>query len=319
MKKFTAALLALTVFLSLSACGKKEEPQQTETLPVLTEAEETEIVTQAAEPELTQAPTWGGDPVPMPTEAPAVVEVPETEPHFELDAKFKEVDETVYATRDVNIRTKPTVNSNSPGKLMKGESVQRIGISQDGWSAVVRNQELLYIASQYLSTQAPQQGGNGGGKVTETPAGGVMYTVGDVNLRKGPGADTPAMTMIPKGSAVNQLAICSNGWIKVEFSGTVGYVAGNFLSTKAPAVPSVPETTAPETTVPSTSEPAASEPVVSEPNASEPAATEPSVSEPAATQPAASEPAATQPAATEPAVTKPSVTEPAATESGTKE
>ena len=289
MKRYAAMLLMLALLLSLAACKKEEAPQTEPTLPELTEAETVIETTEAPEiyEEMTDAPAWTGEEPEFETH-PAVEEVPE--PVFELDPKFERVEETVYATRDVNIRTEPTVNSRSPGKLKKGQSAERIGISKDGWSAVILDEQLRYIASKYLTTQEPQQGG-GGGKVTESPASGTMYTKGDVNLRKGPGADTPGLTTIPKGTAVEQLAICTNGWIKVNYAGTVGYVAGNFLTAQAPAEPTVPETTVPETTVPETTVPGTSEPAATTvPETTVPAATkEPEQTVPPTTKPAATE------------------------------
>ena len=232
MKQILTALLALSVVLSLAACGRSKKKEPEITVPVITEAP-----TETTVPPTTVPPTT----VPE-TTAPTVPEtffVPVvTEPEYDLDEKFKRVDETVYATRNVNIRTQPNVNSRSPGKLMKDESVKRIGKSHDGWSAVIYKDELYYIASEYLTTdvpaEKPQSGGSGTEKVTESPASGTLYTTAKVNFRKGPGTDTKILSQLPEGAKVTVLAKASNGWYKVSYDGTEGYVAGGYLTDKEP-------------------------------------------------------------------------------------
>ena len=65
---------------------------------------------------------------------------------------YMEVDETVYAGHDVNIRLVPSSHGPAAGKLKQGESVRRIGIGKNGWSQVMYKNQLFYINSAYLST-----------------------------------------------------------------------------------------------------------------------------------------------------------------------
>ena len=231
MKKLLAMVLAGTMVLSLAACSEKEKEPVTTAAPttVITTAPTTEPTTEA-----TTVPTTEATTVPT-TEATTGA----TEPELQLPKGFTLVDETVYASRNVNIRTEPKVTSRSPGQLMRGESVQRVGVSNDGWSAVLYRDELCFIASKYLTTQEPQDGGSGTpGKVTESASSGTVYTNHYVNIRQGPGADTAKLGQIPEGATVTRLAVCSNGWVKVSYGGMVGYVAGGYLTTEPP----VPET-----------------------------------------------------------------------------
>ena len=230
MKKLLAMVLAVTVVLSLAACGKKDkEPETTAATTAATTVPTTEPTTEP-----TTIPTTEATTVPT-TEATTVP----TEPELQLPEGFTMVDENVYATRNVNIRTEPNVSSHSPGQLMRGEAVLRIGVSGDGWSAVLYKDEVRYIASKYLTTQQSQTGGNGGTpvKVTESASSGTVYANHYVNIRKGPGADTAKLGQVPEGAAVTRLAVCSNGWVKISYSGIVGYVAGGYLSDKAPEKP----------------------------------------------------------------------------------
>ena len=69
-------------------------------------------------------------------------------------AEYEE--ETVYATENVNIRTKPTTKSEKVALLKKGESITRIG-ETDGWSKVIYEGEERYITSEYLSLTPPEE------------------------------------------------------------------------------------------------------------------------------------------------------------------
>ena len=66
---------------------------------------------------------------------------------------FKEVNETVYATDNVNVRIEPSVSSNKVGVLKKGQSVKRTGIGSNGWDRVIYNNTVRYINNTYLSKQ----------------------------------------------------------------------------------------------------------------------------------------------------------------------
>lgn len=68
---------------------------------------------------------------------------------------FTEVQETVYATGTVNIRTGPSTSFKKIGVLIYGHAIQRIGIGENGWSKVLYNGGTAYIFSEYLSTTRP--------------------------------------------------------------------------------------------------------------------------------------------------------------------
>lgn len=69
---------------------------------------------------------------------------------------FKDVNETVYATSDVNIREEPNSSSNRIGVLKQNESVLRTGIGSNGWDRITYNNSTRYIYHSYLSKQKVQ-------------------------------------------------------------------------------------------------------------------------------------------------------------------
>lgn len=68
---------------------------------------------------------------------------------------FTEVNETVYAISDVNIRKGPGTNYEKVGQLKYGENITRVGIGDNGWSKVIYKGEKAYISSNYLTKTKP--------------------------------------------------------------------------------------------------------------------------------------------------------------------
>ena len=68
---------------------------------------------------------------------------------------YKEVNETVYAKSDVNIRKGPGTSFEKLDSLAKGKSITRVGIGDNGWSKVKYNDTIAYISSNYLTTEKP--------------------------------------------------------------------------------------------------------------------------------------------------------------------
>ena len=151
------------------------EPQ--ETMP--TEPDPTEPVgTDPTEPEETR-PTEPAPTEPVPTE-PTPTEPTPTEPAVPA-VNFRDVDETVYATTTVNVRSGPGSDYEKLGTLYYGNSIQRTGVGDNGWSRVVYNGQVAYMHSDYLSTKNPAVNtGNPGG---ETGTGGTAG--GDIGENTG--------------------------------------------------------------------------------------------------------------------------------------
>ncbi len=86
------------------------------------------------------------------TNHPTTTEAPTTE---KPDAVFTEKEESVWATRDVNVRSKDSTESEIVGKLHEGNKVLRLAKGDNGWSRVVFEDEVRYIYSEYLTTAEP--------------------------------------------------------------------------------------------------------------------------------------------------------------------
>lgn len=68
---------------------------------------------------------------------------------------FSSVNETVYATTSVNVRSSYSTSSSVVGSLSEGDSVTRTGKGSNGWSRVTYNGQTAYVNSNYLTTEKP--------------------------------------------------------------------------------------------------------------------------------------------------------------------
>ena len=79
---------------------------------------------------------------------------------FQLITKTKTyynyVNQTVYATANVNVRKGANTSYAKVGLLKKGKSITRTAIGSNGWSKVSYNGTTAYISSNYLTTKKPE-------------------------------------------------------------------------------------------------------------------------------------------------------------------
>ena len=161
MKKALIYALALALALSLTACGQPKAEQPTDPAPS----------TSAPEPIATPEPIKDTAPEPEPEQTPAApVETEDTQPPEETESQedevqlFTEVNETVYATGTVNLRSGPSTNDTKVGSLNKGDRATRIGIGTgdyEGWSLIqTQDWKIAYVSNNYLSTTKPSTNTN---------------------------------------------------------------------------------------------------------------------------------------------------------------
>ena len=89
------------------------------------------------------------------TQGPQDSEKPEdVTADIEANMKFREVNETVTAKKETNLRSTPSQkdSQNIVHLLLNGETATRTGISDSGWSRVVYKGQTLYAVSSMLTT-----------------------------------------------------------------------------------------------------------------------------------------------------------------------
>ena len=193
--KYLALGLSVVLALSLVSCGgqQAQEPQEPaqdiqQAEPVTPEptVEPMEVKQEVKATDTRSAPVEGEQDTE--NEVDPAGTAGEAEPVVEL---FTEVNETVYATDTVNIRSSWSAESEKLGSLNKGDSVTRTGISiegteAEGWSRIqLSDGRIVYVSNKYLSVTKPTtQSSGGGGSTTQTKPQGQQGQQGQTQTQQ---------------------------------------------------------------------------------------------------------------------------------------
>ena len=119
---------------------------------------------------------------------------------------FTEVNETVYATGTVNLRSGPSTAHDKVGSLNKSDSVTRVGIGTaeaEGWSRIqLSDGSIVYVSNKYLSTTKPVAQQPSGGSTQSKPSSGGSTTTQGGNQQQ-----TPPQQQTSSGSDMSMLEI----------------------------------------------------------------------------------------------------------------
>ena len=135
----------------------------------------------------------------------------------------------VNTTAGLNVRTGPSTSYAKIVTLSYGQSVNVLSTS-NGWSKINYSGSTGYVSSQYLQSTKPSSSSSS--ETSQT----VKYvnTTSGLNMRTGPATSYAKITTIAYGQSVNVLST-SNGWSKINYSGSTGYVSSQYLQSKKPS------------------------------------------------------------------------------------
>ena len=183
---------------------KESETAETE---AETKADETETAeTKAAEPEKTQQDKASA-------------------------ASYTDVNETVWATYSVSIRSAASTDADKLDVLVGSYSITRTGVGDNGWSKVDYNGQTGYIKSEYLTTTKPAAASDSTQQTTKE----TVYATAGVNIRAKASADADVIGTLIAGYSITRTSD-SNGWSKVDYNGQTGYIKSDYLTTTKPQV-----------------------------------------------------------------------------------
>lgn len=170
------------------------------------------------------------------------------------DITFTTVNETVYATEGVNIRSAMVIDSaNIVGGLKAGEQITRIGYHSE-WSKVIFNGQECYIKSDYLTTEKDSvtTAGPAVGDDEFTVVDETVYAYYDededgecdpgakINLRAEARSNATIKFELPRGTELKRVGVMYDegsdtlGWSKVIYNGETVYCRNSCLSTTNP-------------------------------------------------------------------------------------
>ena len=180
-----------------------EEAAKAESEAAEAETTETEAETEEAETETKET------------------EASETEADQTQDsASYTDVNETVWATYSVSIRSAASTDADKLGVLVGSYSITRTGVGDNGWSKVDYNGQAGYIKSEYLTATKPADASDDTQQTVEEKEETVYATAG-VNIRAKASADADVIGTLIAGYSITRTSD-SNGWSKVNYDGQTG-------------------------------------------------------------------------------------------------
>ena len=234
MKKLLIVLIAVLTLLAvgltitagvlLASPGKQESPAESQMSTLAIEIE------SSTEPETTASQTT----VPEVTEAPA-----ETVSALEEDAQdlhFHTVDRQVYAAEKITVRVGPDSGKPSLGTLLPGDLVNQIAEGDKGWSKIRFKGQEGYVKTDSLTTRDPGEKPEPEKKPVRREPGyrevsDTIESTGSLHVRSGPGTDYKSIGYLKKGMTARRVAVSDNGWSKIKYEKTYGYVSNQYIKT----------------------------------------------------------------------------------------
>ena len=128
-------------------------------------------------------------------------------------------------TENVNFRTGPSTSYSSITVISKGSSIEVLSTSGN-WVNAKYNGKTGYIYKDYVSNSTSTS------ETTQTTK--YVNTTSGLNMRTGPATSYAKITTIAYGQSVNVLST-SNGWSKINYSGSTGYVSSQYLQSTKPS------------------------------------------------------------------------------------
>ncbi|WP_455542706.1 SH3 domain-containing protein [Intestinibacter sp.] len=149
---------------------------------------------------------------------------------------------TGVTTENLNVRSGSAASYTRLGTLLKGSKVEIVEKLSNGWYKIKYNSTYGYVSGTYvkLDTQKPDDGSQDqkpdDGNQDQKPTGDVIatgVTTENLNVRKGSGATYTRLGTLVKGSKVEIVEKLSNGWYKIKYNSTYGYVSGTYVKLDA--------------------------------------------------------------------------------------
>ena len=142
---------------------------------------------------------------------------------------FESKKDSVTAKDVVNLRSLPTTNSEIVGKLKSGDFLNRVAISNKGWSRLKYKGQYVYAISSYLSNKVV--------KVDKEENDGFVScneqvtAKSETNLRTKPSTtDSEVVYTLKNGEYVKCIGKHNNGWSKLEYNGQIVYAISSYLT-----------------------------------------------------------------------------------------
>ena len=142
-------------------------------------------------------------------------------------------EETVIATgvttANLNVRKGAGASYTRIGGLTKGAKVEIVKKESNGWYKIKYNNSYGYVSVTYVKLDSQQPSENPEEKPSEEKVIATGVTTENLNVRSGAGANYTRIGGLTKGAKVEIVKKESNGWYKIKYNNSYGYVSGEYV------------------------------------------------------------------------------------------
>lgn len=146
----------------------------------------------------------------------------------QVEKSSKTTQNGVVNTKSLNIRKGAGTKYSKIGSLSKGDKVQIEGKTSSEWYRIKYKKNYGYVSAKYIKITST----NSSSSSTTSKATKVKYTgttTGSLNVRKGGLTSYSKIGSLKKGSKLQIIVKLSNGWYKIKYKNTYGYISGKYI------------------------------------------------------------------------------------------
>lgn len=155
------------------------------------------------------------------------------DPEEDFKQVFEAKDIRLTAKIEVNLRSRPSMESTVVAVLKKGEFLQCTGVSDMGWARLIYEGEPVYAVYSMLSEKVTEE-------VVDPAEGHSFAPVNDevtakeyVNLRSAPVQEEGnVVAVLNRGEYILRTGLGDKGWDRLEYQGQTVFAVSSMLETK---------------------------------------------------------------------------------------
>lgn len=150
------------------------------------------------------------------------------------DSALTQTNEMRVKCDTLNVRSGASTKHSLLGKLYRGDKVTVVQSLSNGWVKINYKNKVGYVSNvnnkylESISSNNTQESTNPNNPFVDISTNNkkeMISKVDDLNVRKGVGTKYDIIGKLNKGDVVIAIEELSNGWVKVEFNGVIGYVS----------------------------------------------------------------------------------------------
>ena len=146
--------------------------------------------------------------------------------YINISNNIDEENETIYyatgvTTDSLNVRKGPSTTYAKVGSLKKNSEVVIVSKTSNNWYKILFDYGFAYVSGQYINITEVGD--------LEFEYDSHAYVTSNLNVRKGPDTEYEKIGSLKKNDKVEIVAMTANGWRKIKYNNSYGYVYGEYV------------------------------------------------------------------------------------------